>query len=114
MLQEKVKYTLYIGSGTDAQGNTIPIWKAVSERYELNRQAAKLFGGYTDLEQSGGWVNADGVLVNERGYQLQVITDHGTAGHEKALALAESARKLFGQYEVWLTSEVVTLEVVGQ
>ena len=95
--------------GTEKRWNGKPIFRDVAKTW--SRQAclsvARIFGGYTATEATGGWVDENGKLIEERSL---VIVGDDLSGHvteETINGLAAHLRDLFGQ-ECVLVSVVET------
>ncbi len=75
-------------------------------------KTAEVFGGYSEISASGGWVNAKGLLVTEPSVLFVVYTDKD---YDVCETHAEWLAELFDQESVMLAVEPVTeLQFVGQ
>lgn len=69
------RITLFIGIEKDGKGRQIPSHERANALKFLRTRAAFDFGGYTLANVEGGWVNAQGRLVEEGAIRLDVYSD---------------------------------------
>lgn len=68
-------------------------------------ELAAVYGGYTWLESSGGWLSPSGVLEYEPGAVIVVYAEDPSQSSNTA----EGLRRAFNQVEVWYTVEPITV-----
>jgi len=91
---KQITYTI----GTEKRWNGKPIFADVARTWK--RQActsvAKVYGAYTTWDTSGGWPDADGNLIEERGF---IVTAVDLKGYDDLVAINLGAhlRDRFGQ-----------------
>lgn len=94
--------TLLIGIERDGDGVQLPDQVRSNGLAEVRTLAAREFGGYTLSNAAGGWINPQGVLVEEGAIRLDIYTDKP---HADLFAFAREAGALFQQQSVVLDFE---------
>lgn len=96
------KITIIAGVTQDRDGNSIH--DSLTKLKRIRLRMAKDFGGYTEAQTYGGWINPEGDLVEEIGRAWTIYAD-GEFIYNKAHKLAE-----FVSFE--LNQDSVVLEMV--
>lgn len=106
----QTKVTFSIGQGYDKDGKSIPLVHAKLKG--VLKTLANYYGGYSLTETNGGWINGEGLLVQEDSVAIVVYTELPVEIHR---AMAGDFAVLFNQESVLLTVEPVSvLEFIGQ
>jgi hypothetical protein len=91
------RFTLLVGIERDGNGAQLDAQRRSEAMGALRSKAAEEFGGYTLSNAVGGWVNGDGVLVEEGAVRLDVYTQEPRG---VCADFASWAGRLFGQTAV--------------
>jgi hypothetical protein len=91
------RFTLLVGIERDGSGAQLGADLRARGMGALRQRAAELFGGYTLANAAGGWINGDGVLVEEGAVRLDVYTQEPRG---VCADFAAWAGRLFGQTAV--------------
>lgn len=67
-------YRIYFGVGEDRDRQPIPDLDRSIKR--IKQAACSCFGGFTLVESAGGWLNPEGIVVEEKGYVLTILTSN--------------------------------------
>lgn len=94
------RITYHIGLGHDYNPATIDSAQAY---------LASVFGGYTWLSGSGGWLGPERLEIEPTAY----VIVYSTGTNDYAAQVAEWLRLHFAQAEVWYTVEPVTIQVAS-
>ena len=102
------RITFTAGIGEDGNGRPLDPQELTQALAAIRAGIAHTFGGYTERETFGGWINSAGELVTEPGRQWIALTDK-PAREADTLAhrLADRIRGLLRQQSVMLESETV-------
>src|SRR4249919_3090054 len=99
------RFTITTGAGFDANGVPLDAGKLAQALATVRADLAATFGGYTEAETSGGWVNDRGELVTEPGRRFVILSnaDNPSPGaHAHPIETAERVRAAFAQQSVVL------------
>lgn len=80
MIGNLVNLSFTVGIGFDRLGDAIPANAAEQVLADVQRQAAAEHGGYSLVRLWGGWINPDGLLVQEPAIRLTVSVNIKEAG----------------------------------
>jgi hypothetical protein len=97
------RITIIAGITQDRDGN--PIFDTLTKLQRIRLKMAREFGGYTETNTYGGWINGEGHLVEEIGRQWVILADSALGIYGKAHKMAE-----FISFE--LNQDSVILEVI--
>lgn len=92
--------TIIAGITQDRDGNAIK--DTLHKLQNIRAKLARDFGGYTEVQSFGGWINPEGELVEELGRTWTIYTDKG-------YGVAHNAAE-FVSFE--LNQDSVVLEVI--
>lgn len=99
------RITFTAGLEKDAEG----FYLSDEERYKaveaIRRQLVARFGGYTELGSTGGWVDDEGYLVEERGARWVCLASMNRKEAERA------GRELAGMIAAELRQACVVMEI---
>jgi len=99
------RITITAGIGEDANGAPIAGARLAEVLATIRASFAAGFGGYTETDAMGGWINDAGRLVVEPAKRWVILT---TAGAADAKAMADAAARMVGR---GLNQAVVVREV---
>jgi hypothetical protein len=100
------RITITTGAGFDASGEPIDAGTLATVLAAVRGDLAATFGGYTETDTYGGWVNGKGELVTEAGKRFVILADD-VSGRRDPVETAERVREAFGQESVVLEVEAV-------
>ena len=105
------RITITAGTGYDATGNALSAQDVQTALAGIRATLARAFGGYTEAETMGGWINGAGELVTEPGRRWIALASI-TAGEamEAAHAVADYARDALRQESVLIERDTVEAE----
>ena len=92
-------YTITAGTDQDKDGKLIRGVVANTALHFIRNEAAKQFGGYTETKANGGWINPEGLLVEECSTVFTICADDGQAVRE----FASYVRETLNQHSVVFT-----------
>lgn len=102
------RITITAGTGQDRNGRDIDPQELQTALAGIRATLAGAFGGYTERETYGGWINDAGELVTEPGRQWVALTDKPAREADPAAeAVAEYVRAMLKQEAVVLETETV-------
>jgi len=102
------RITITAGIGEDRHGHAIDPQALQTALAGIRATLAGAFGGYTERETYGGWINDTGELVTEPGRQWVALTDMAAREADPAAeAVAEYVRDVLKQASVVLETETV-------
>ena len=102
------RITITAGIGEDRNGSPLDGQEVTQALANIRATVARIFGGYTERETLGGWINSAGELVTEPGRQWIALTAKpAREADELAYALADHVRDMLRQQSVMLESETV-------
>lgn len=90
---------LTVGIGKQANGKTLDKTHVRNGLNIIRKELSTEFGGYTELNSNGGWVNPRGELVTEKGKTFQVALMQQTT-IKNIKSVAEKARNALNQESV--------------
>lgn len=67
------RLNFYIGTGEDRDGVTIPEETKLQAMVNIRAIVASEFGGYTETQATGGWLNEAGRLIVEPAVMLSAV-----------------------------------------
>jgi hypothetical protein len=99
------------GIGYDRHGNALDAQHVQTALAGIRATLARAFGGYTETESLGGWINGAGELVTEPGRRWVALASI-TAGEamEAAHAVASYARDALRQESVLIERDTIEAE----
>lgn len=97
------------GTERAKSGARIPAPEQIAAVDAIKREAATLYSGYSLTFVEGGWWNGAGVLVEERGAVLTIISESGAVDLAQLESLALFIAKRLNQEEVWVNLQAVIL-----
>lgn len=100
------RYCFYVGLEKDRDGRSIRNCPARVKK--ALKKAARIFGGYSMVLQSGGWLDGKGKLVKERSMKVEVLGSEGRG--DRARVYGDFLRRAFRQEVVVVTREEVRVE----
>lgn len=98
-----------VGTGTDKLGLEISEQSKFAYLIYSREWLAKTFGGYTETEHSGGWIDPRGKLIQESSVSFTVIVDGDLTKVDLA---AQRLLWMFQQEQVLVTKEPIEYEFV--
>lgn len=102
------RITITAGVGEDRNGRPLDAQHLAQAYAGIRAKLAHAFGGYTERETYGGWINDAGELVTEPGRQWIALTDMPARDADPAAdAVAEYVRGQLNQASVMLETETV-------
>lgn len=105
------RYTITAGTGFDKDGRAISARVVLLALVSIRALLASLFGGYSESNGTGGWINGHGDLVTEENVTFTIVTD---AAVNDAMQAAESVARLLNQESVLFTEEDVNSAFIAQ
>lgn len=99
------RITITTGTGQDQAGQPIDAGTLAQALATVRADLAATFGGYTEAETFGGWVDDRGQLVTEPGRRFVVLSrfENPSAGaYVHPVETAERVRRAFNQQAVVL------------
>lgn len=105
------RITITAGTGFDRHGNPLDAQDVQTALAGIRATLARAFGGYTETESLGGWINGAGDLVTEPGRRWIALASI-TAGEamDAARAVAEYARDALRQESVLIERDTIEAE----
>ena len=102
------RITITAGTGEDASGQPLDAGEVAQAVAGIRGTLARMFGGYTERETVGGWINSAGELVTEPGRQWIALTNKPAREADPlAYEVADYARDALRQASVMLETETV-------
>jgi hypothetical protein len=102
------RITITAGTGEDRHGNALPAQTLQQALASIRAKLAHTFGGYTERESLGGWINSAGILITEPGRQWIALTDKSARDADPlADDVAAYVRDALLQQSVMVESETV-------
>jgi hypothetical protein len=105
------RITITAGTGYDRHGEPLQAQDVQTALAGIRATLAGAFGGYTEAETVGGWINGAGELVTEPGRRWVALANI-TAGDamKAARAVAEYARDTLRQESVLIERDTIEAE----
>ena len=94
-----VRASIIVGIERDGQGVQLPVDVRANALKAVRDMAARRYGGYTLSNAAGGWVNSDGLLIEEGALRIDLFTDEPFA---RVRAFTRDVGALFNQAAVIL------------
>ena len=88
------RITITAGIGEDRNGNAMSDESVAEMLATIRARLAATFGGYTETDAMGGWINESGRLVVEPSKRWILLTD---ANAKDADELADAAARVIGR-----------------
>ena len=105
------RLSITVGLGFDTNGQLITPQSRMLALTNVRVYMARMFGGYTETQGYGGWINDAGELIEEESVTFtSVITDETTNENgvaKRAGMAAEYVRNAFNQTSVLLVKDEV-------
>lgn len=102
------RITITAGTGEDRNGQALDAQTVTQALASIRAKLAHTFGGYTERETLGGWINSAGTLVTEPGRQWIALTDKPARDADPlAEDVAAFVRDALLQQSVMVESETV-------
>lgn len=83
----------HLGTGEDRDGKPIHPERQVGHRQRMLYLTASRYGGASITEQTGAWINPEGVFVSEPGVTVVAYLE----GHDNGYAHAQNLMKIGNQ-----------------
>jgi len=97
----------------DSEGAAMPPWEILEHQAETRHGLAKAFGGYTQTQAKGGWIDPEGHEFEEDSLVFNCLLDSSKTGEVRPMA--EWLAGLWRQQAVMVTTEPVeSIEYVEQ
>lgn len=105
------RFTITAGTGFDSRGDAIALDVLAAKLAVIRSHLAGKFGGFTETETVGGWLNGVGELVLEHGRRWIVLADDSIdySGQDAARYVG----RMLDQSAVMLETESVPAEFVA-
>lgn len=102
------RITITAGIGEDRHGRALDAQTLAQAFAGIRATIAQAFGGYTERDTLGGWINGAGELVTEPGKQwIALASKPAREVDDAAHALADYVRDVLNQQSVMLETETV-------
>lgn len=107
-------FKMTITAGTEFDRNGRRIADTDRKLRAIRQHIAARFGGFTEAQTFGGWINGAGELVMESGRQWTILTDDQHATRIAARQLGELVAQVLNQEAVVAEVTNTVAEFVGQ